>query len=157
MEQNKICNPSISKTLQHELIHLIAAVVLAFGIYIYFSQAFLALWTFAVCMFLDGDHLLDYGLYILKAKKNFSFKEFLSGTYFADWKKFITPLHSWEMVIIFAIIYIFSNMPVFIATSLALAIHYLVDYFTNDVNKKAYFLFYRASHKFAKASIRKDF
>jgi hypothetical protein len=157
MEQSNSCNPSVAKTMRHELVHLVASVVLAFVLGIYFGNYLVGLWAFSLCMFLDGDHLFDYGLYILKTNKNFDLKEFLSGSYFADWKKFITPLHSWEMVIVFAVIYFFSAEPFFIATSLALAIHYFVDYFTNDVNKKAYFLFYRARHKFAKASIRKDF
>ncbi|OGH42981.1 MAG: hypothetical protein A3B53_02990 [Candidatus Levybacteria bacterium RIFCSPLOWO2_01_FULL_42_15] len=112
-------------------------------------------------MFLDADHLFDYFLYLYKHQGGisgllkFSTKEFLSGAYFQKWQKFITPLHAWEIVIIsfllFAVSLPFANY--FIATSLALTSHYIVDYFTNNVNKKAYFITYRAKNKFVKKAI----
>ena len=157
MEQPDNCKPSVAKTMRHELVHLIASIVLAGVLGSYFRNYLVGLWTFALCMFLDGDHLFDYFSYLLKFKKEFSLKEFLSGSYFAEWKKFVVPLHSWEMVLGFALLFLVFKNPFLIATSLALGVHYFVDYFTNDVNKKAYFMLYRAKHNFKKAAIRTDF
>ena len=154
--QSKDCKPSVSKTIRHEIIHLIAALVLTIFITAYYQNGLLGFWTFGLSMFLDGDHLFDYLLYLVKYNKDFSFKEFLSGAYFKEWKKFITPLHSWELVAILAVLYFIFGNPFFIASSLALGIHYFVDYFTNNVNKKAYFILYRASRWFQKTAIRKN-
>jgi hypothetical protein len=157
MEHDQNCKPSVAKTIRHEVVHLVIAVSLSLLFYLYSSDIWLVLWVFGVCMFLDADHLFDYGLYILKTKKKFSLREFLSGEYFAEWKNFITPLHSWEMVILFALLYLFIPNNFLIGTSFALAAHYFVDYFTNSVNKMAYFILYRASYDFKKIAIRKDF
>lgn len=151
------CKPSVSKTMKHELVHFAASVLLAGLIFFVFDNVLLSFFTFAVCMFLDGDHLFDYFLYLFIFKKTFNFTEFLSGSYFAEWKTFIVPLHSWEMFALLAFLYFTTGAPVFIAVSLALAVHYMVDYFTNDVNKKAYFIFFRAQHGFKKSAIKPDF
>lgn len=154
-----VCKPSVAKTMRHEMVHFGAALILSFIIHFYFQNLLLTFWTFALCMLLDGDHLFDYGLYTLKYKKRFSLKEFLSGSYFAEWKKFIMPLHSWELAFVFFILSFVINfqIPFFLASSLAFTVHYTVDYFTNDVNKKAYFILYRAKYKFVKRVIAKDF
>jgi len=104
-------------------------------------------------MFLDADHLFDYFLYLIKYKQKFSLKEFISGSYLLKWQKFITPLHSWEIAIISGLVFTIVSNPIFISIFLALSSHYLVDYFTNDVNKKAYFIIFRAKNKFIKSAI----
>lgn len=155
--QSSNCKPSVAKTMRHELVHFVAAIVLAYLFYFYFENLYLGLWTFAVCMFLDADHLFDYSLYLLKHRQSFNLKEFLSGSYFAKSKKFIVPLHSWELALILAVLYFIFNYPIFISSSVALVVHYFVDYFTNDVNKKAYFIFYRFKYGFYKPAIAKNF
>lgn len=148
------CNPSVSKTLKHEAIHLSFSIALGLLLWILYSDLLVSLYVFGLSFFLDADHLLDYILYLLRDKKDFSLKEFLSGTYFKEWKKFITPLHSWEVVIISLLFfYIFQNQYL-LATGLGLGVHYVLDYFMNDVNKKAYFLLFRAKHLFLKEAIK---
>ena len=153
----EICNPSVSKTLKHETIHFVASLTIAFLIQFLYSNILLSLFTFSLAMFLDADHLFDYFLYLRKYNQKFSLKEFISGSYFLKWQKFITPLHAWEIVIIVLLVhFLWIPYPIFISIALALTSHYFVDYFTNSVNKMAYFLTFRYKNKFEKKAIAKN-
>jgi hypothetical protein len=145
---------SVSKTLQHELIHFIVALLVAIVLYILSRNTIISVFCFSLGMFLDADHLLDYFLYLIQNKSSFSLREFLSGAYFPIWKHFVTPLHAWELVAASLIIFFYTYQYLFLGIAAALASHYVVDYFTNDVNKKAYFFLFRLKNGFAKAAIR---
>lgn len=152
--------PSVSKTLKHEIIHFVVSIGVALFVQIAYSEIFISVFSFALAMFLDADHLFDYMLHLFKSHggflgfRKFSANEFLSGSYFQKWQKFITPLHAWEIAITSILLYFFwLPYPIFMSIALALSSHYLVDYFTNDVNKKAYFITYRAKNKFVKKAI----
>ncbi len=121
----------------------------------YYRDFMYGLCGFAFGMFLDADHLVDYLLYLTKFHRPFQLKEFLSGTYFADWQKFVTPLHSWEIVLGSLIMYTGFGYKISLVTAAALAGHYVVDYLTNDVNPYAYFLAFRARFMFKKAMIKR--
>ncbi len=156
----KVCIPSVSKTLKHELVHLIVSIGVAIFIHVTYGDILVSIFTFALAMFLDADHLFDYCLHLYKNEGGisglfkFSAKEFLSGAYFQKWQKFITPLHAWEIAIGSLLLYFFwLPYPIFMSIALALSSHYLVDYATNDVNKKAYFIMYRAKNGFVKKAI----
>jgi len=153
---NTAASHSVNKTLRHELIHLVVAGFSGLVIYFYSKNLVLGASTFTLSMFLDGDHLVDYSLYLKKFKKSFSFSEFLSGSYFKEWGKFITPFHSWEVAIFGLILFLTSNSHIGFAIFLALTGHYLTDFITNDVNKKAYFLLYRAKNGFKKIAIKRE-
>jgi len=154
MKIGKPCAPSVSKTLFHEGIHFIVTVILSIVIYFISKNILFVLVTFCLGMFLDSDHLVDYFMYLIKFKRKFSTKEFISGSYFSEWKKFITPLHSWEIVLLNVLLYQITNNVIFVAITLALTEHYLIDYLTNDVNKKAYFFLFRLNNKFVKSAIK---
>lgn len=147
--------PSVTKTMKHELYHLAVSLILGFMLARVFDDIWLGLFTLLAGMLLDADHMLDYLLYLLKYRKPFSLKEFLAGSYFPIWKKFITPLHSWELAVAAFIGYFIFAQPYLLGLSLALIGHYIIDYITNDVNKKAYFLLFRLSNSFNKAAIKK--
>ena len=139
----------------HEVFHFMTSLLIALAISLIFTDLLLGLFTFLAGMLLDGDHMLDYMLYLATHKQPFSLKEFLSGTYFPIWKKFITPLHSWELVILCTLLYVITLNPYLLGFAAALAAHYIVDYVTNDVNKKAYFFLFRLAHGFLKAAIKR--
>src|SRR3989344_7186875 len=141
-----ICKPSVSKTLGDEVIHLVASIGVALIVQMTYADILVSVFTFVLAMFLDADHLFDYFLYLFKTENSisgfskFSIKEFLSGAYFQKWQKFITPLHAWEIAIVSLLLYFFwFPYPIFMSIALAFSSHYLVDYATNTVNKKAYF------------------
>lgn len=146
---------SVGKTMKHETYHLGVGIALGLCLSIVFHDWALGVFAFAVGMLVDADHMLDYLLYIFIHKQSFSLKEFLAGSYFPIWKKFITPLHSWELAAAALAGYLWSSDPYMLGFSLALAGHYLVDYVTNDVNRKAYFILFRLGNGFNKAAIKK--
>lgn len=154
------CSPSVEKTLKHEMVHLAVSIGVALFVQVTYFDTMLSVFTLALAMLLDADHLFDYALYLYKSEggifglSKFSIKEFLSGAYFQKWQKFITPLHAWEIAIASLLLYFFwLPYPIFMSIALALSSHYLVDYFTNNVNKKAYFITYRAKNGFVKKAI----
>lgn len=151
----KIKPPSVSKTMKHETFHLGISLILATILSLTFQDIPLGIFTFLAGMLLDGDHMLDYLLYLLTYKKPFSLKEFLSGSYFPIWQKFITPLHAWELVAASVVGYMLTHNPYLLGFGATLTGHYVVDYLTNDVNKKAYFILFRLSNGFNKAAIKK--
>lgn len=152
---NSVKPPSVSKTAHNKLVTLIAAAIMATLITIQLQSVQMGVIAFIVCFLLDLDHLVDYLLYIKKFNKRFDFKEFLSGTYFIEWKKFITPGHSWELVLIFMLMYAQYGYKIAIVLAVSLTTHYVVDYITNDVNRVAYFFLYRMQYGFAKTSIKR--
>lgn len=153
----ELCVPSVGKTLCHELFHLVAAGLLATVAWFSSGQITIAAITFATCFFLDLDHVVDYGAYLIKFRQSFSVRQFLSGSYFSQWQKFVTPLHSWELVVMLIVIgsSMQTALPFYIAA--ALAVHYLIDYLTNPVNIWAYWFIYRASHRWYKPAIARGF
>lgn len=130
-------------TFRNELIHFLVCVglSLAFAPQLGVLNSFLVIFAFG--FFLDLDHLFDYGFYLSRRKKKFKISEFLSGQHFAESHKMFVFLHSWELVILLWIPYLYFGQIAFWAASLALLSHLIVDQFTNQVAPPAYFLFYR--------------
>lgn len=148
---------TVETTLHNEIYHLAASFIAAFFIYLVSFNELLAIFTFLLGFFMDADHLVDYLSYLIKFKKPFVLKEFMSGTYFAEWKKFITPMHSYEIVIISFLLFLITANFLFLSITLAVLQHVVVDYYSNYVNMYAYSFIYRLKNKFVKASIRKDY
>lgn len=147
--------PSVSKTAHNKLITFIAALVMATLVTIQLQSVQMGIIALFVCVLLDLDHLVDYFLYLKRDRKRFNLNEFLSGTYFIEWKKFITPGHSWELVLIFMLMYAQYGYKLAIVLAVSLTTHYVIDYITNDVNRVAYFFLYRMQYGFAKTSIKR--
>lgn len=152
-----MCVSSVGKTLRHEVLHLLAALVLSLAAWYVSADRVTVIATFAACFFLDADHAIDYIAYIIKFRQPFSVGKFLSGSYFVQWQKFITPLHSWELVVVLIITGALTHnqLPLWLAG--ALATHYVLDYLTNPVNGWAYWLIYRGAHRWYKPAIARGF
>jgi len=153
----ELCVSSVGKTLRHELLHLIAAGLLGVVVWSISKNTAVILITFAVCFFLDLDHLVDYLSYLIKFRRQVVIAEFFSGSYFEQWRKFITPLHSWELVIAAIVAGAVTQSTWPLCVALALAVHYLMDYITNPVNVWAYWFIYRARHRWHKPAIARGF
>lgn len=149
--------PSVGKTLRHEAWHLLAAVALGVVVWWVSQNTVSGLIAAAVCFFLDADHGVDYLGYLIKFRRRFVLAEFLSGSYFAEWQKFITPLHSWELVIGLVAAGMIGHWTWPVGAAVGLAVHYLIDYLTNPVNGWAYWLSYRAKHGWYKPAIARGF
>lgn len=82
--------------LFHESIHIIFTTVLSLFLYYKFKNWKLVLVAFFVVIFLDIDHLLDYGLYEIKTGI-FTFP--FATDYFHGSQKVLVLLHGWELSI----------------------------------------------------------
>jgi len=130
-----------------ELIHLFTALIL----FLLFSNFFgisVGLLAFLGAFLIDGDHMFDYFVYILKTKDPFNFKRFFQANYFDETGKIFVLLHSWELVVAFVALYFVSFSAVFLVLGVSILVHLIVDQFTNHVNLLAYFLTWRAINKF---------
>ena len=130
-----------------ERIHFFTALVL----FLLFSSLFgfsIGLLAFLGAFLIDGDHMFDYFVYILKTKKSFSLKGFFQANYFDETGKIFVPLHSWELAMALAASYFISFSTVFLVLGISILVHLIVDQFTNHVNPLAYFLVWRAVNKF---------
>ena len=130
-----------------EFIHFFTALVL----FLLFSSLFgfsIGLLAFLGAFLIDGDHMFDYFVYILKTKKSFSLKRFFQANYFDETGKIFVLLHSWELAMALAASYFISFSTVFLVLGVSILVHLIVDQFTNHVNLLAYFLTWRAINKF---------
>ena len=131
-----------------ELIHFFTALVL----FLLFSSLFgfsIGLLAFLGAFLIDGDHMFDYFVYILKTKKSFSLKRFFQANYFDETGKIFVPLHSWELAAVLMALYFVSFSAVFLVLGVSMLVHLVVDQFTNHVDPLAYFLVWRAVNKFS--------
>jgi len=131
-----------------ELIHFFTALILFF-MFSYFFGISVGLLSFLGAFLVDGDHMFDYLICILKTKKPFSFKRFFEANYFDETGKIFIPLHSWELGCGLIISYFMFSLPIFIVLGISLVIHLIVDQLTNRVKFLAYFLIWRVLNKFS--------
>jgi hypothetical protein len=100
--------------------------------------------------FIDLDHLFDYFLY---AGFRFDLIEFLTGGYFAITQKVFVPLHSWELVAVIGIFWLFIEDKCKYSWVLFLFIGYFVhlafDVYSNSFSWESYFLFNRMKYDFS--------
>lgn len=144
---------SVGKTLRNEALHLLASIVVCAGFYWHSGDVFATLALFLVAMLLDVDHLVDYGLYLLQSRETPRIGEFISGVYFKKWQRFVCPLHAWELVVILLILWTTQSHIIFLGLAIGLVVHLVLDYWTNTVNRVAYFFSFRLYHGFLKPAI----
>lgn len=133
---------------RNELLHFLVSLGLAivFTPQLGFVSAFIIVFTSG--FFLDIDHLFDYGLYLKKRNKKFRVSEFLSGQHFTQSHRMFVFLHSWELVILLWLPYLYFKEIGFWAASLALLSHLIVDQFTNNIPRYFYSLTFRYLNNF---------
>ena len=135
-----------------EIIHFFAALILflVFSRFFGISTGLLALLG---AFLIDGDHMFDYIVCILKTKEPFSFKRFFEANYFDETGKIFVPLHSWELAVALLALYFVSSSAVFLVLGTSIFVHLIVDQFTNHVNLLAYFLVWRILNKFSARAV----
>lgn len=128
--------------LKNESIHFLFSLVLALSFFTSMSPFLSLLLSFSLGFFIDLDHLLDYGLYLIEKKRKFSFKQFVSGSYFTKCP-FFTPLHSWELCVILFIVYFLTINPYVLLAGISLLFHLFIDQLTNNIAPLHGILLYR--------------
>lgn len=122
--------------------HFSVAVICSAALFFKFhSLAYAAVFA-AGSIFIDLDHFIDYFLY----RNKFSLSHFVNSAYLKSGKSYIF-LHSWELVIILALIAGLTGSALLTVFSLSLVIHLCID----NVQRRRplfYFLIYRMINKF---------
>jgi hypothetical protein len=145
----------------HELTHVVLSVLVGTIIWQRLHTNISVFFAAFIGGFLiDLDHLLDYFL-AFGAKFNLTY--FLKGYAFLKTDKIYVFFHSWELVIIFFLLFLLlsnNSFPTFkpsnlrtiqillFSFSLSLFLHLSVDAFTNNMKPQSYFLLYRVHTNF---------
>ncbi len=129
--------------VQHELIHLVVAIFLAYLIFTWSHSKRAVIICLTYSIFIDLDHLFDFFLY--NKGLSFDIALFFSSNFFLANGKVYVPLHGWEYAIILLILGIFIKKyrDIYVALSLAIIGHLLVDQFCYGMTPFKYFLVYR--------------
>ena len=100
-------------------------------------------------VFIDLDHFLDH---FLTFGFHFNYDYFIRGEYFLRTGKTYIVFHGFEYVIILGILSIFlqdkKKKMIFIALTLAMFFHLIVDILLFSIPIKNYFILYRIFHDF---------
>lgn len=139
---------ALKELLVHEFFHFLVAVLYGCLVYLYTEQLFSAFLVTAVAFFLDGDHLLDYQMYLREKRQKFGFGEFLSGCYFKKTGKIYIFLHSFELAFILTLSGLIFDASLLVYIAFAMVLHMCVDLMTNKVHLMSYFLIYRYTNNF---------
>lgn len=132
----------MSKTTKDEIVHLLTCLILAIIFSRWLPLVLSFATSFSLGFFIDLDHLVDYSVYLLQNKKQFSPRQFLSGSYMTVCP-FLAPLHSWELAFILFFAFIFWGLPLLLLFCLSLLAHLIIDQATNNISLLHNFLLYR--------------
>ena len=100
---------------------------------------------------IDIDHLVDFAYFLLHRKPSKAdHSMFTTGAYFRLNGKVIVPLHSWELVLLWALAWSWAgDFGTAVAGSVAWVAHLLLDQFSYRVTPLGYLFSYRAKRRFA--------
>lgn len=126
-----------------EIIHFFVSTIIVILFWNSVPASLLLFFVYGITVFVDTDHLLDYGLYLYKSRKKPSLTYFLTGKYFKDSNCLYILFHSWEIPIVLFVLYFLTNNVIFLVIACSFTGHYIVDYCTNFVRPESYFFFFR--------------
>ena len=136
--------------LKDEFIHLTLSIIAGLIIYAFTGNA----WVFGLAVLsgfaIDGDHLIDYFIYLIGKKKKFSLAEFFKAHYFDEQGKVYLFLHGFEYAAVLIILGFFiSNLNwLFWPLGLSLIFHLIYDTISNKPIWPTYFISFRISKNF---------
>jgi len=95
---------------------------------------------------IDLDHFVDFWH---DHRKLFNIKGLVRASYSGNYRHFIVPLHSYEILILFVILYTLGlRSLIFVGIALGFTLHLLMDQAQAEFNSKTLFLLYRVKNKF---------
>lgn len=112
----------------------------------------LLIYGLGITLLIDLDHLFDY---LLSYGLVINLPLMLSGEYFRTSGKIYIPLHSWELVVVLLVGYLFAKIKIKnnykvkqlpIVSSLAISVHLVFDILYYGFNPLVYFAIYRILH-----------
>lgn len=102
---------------------------------------------------IDADHLVDFTYFLMRRRSgSFDLSMVTTGAYFKLSGKVIVPLHSWELVFLWTVIWAgLGYSAIAITGAVAWTVHLLHDQFSYRVTPLGYLFSYRAKRHFAHA------
>jgi len=128
--------------------HIAASVVVSTALYFTFHSMAAAVSSCLAGILIDLDHIPDY-IYSF-GWKGFCYKDFESVCRHGKNKKFFLVLHSYELLLIFLTISLFTKNAVWLGIFVGFTQHILLDQVSNSVYRFSYFFFFRLKGNFAK-------
>lgn len=104
--------------------------------------------------FVDGDHMVEYLIYLGNSGRDFSVEGFFSSDYFSGNGMIMVLGHAWEWVVILLCVYWFNEnrkavWPKYaLLAGVVLAGHLVTDQITNMTSPLFYFILYRIVNGF---------
>lgn len=125
--------------------HIAISVPVSLGVFYFTKSIFYFLFSLAIGILLDTDHIFDY----IAEEKKFDLKHMFIKSYLGDFKKIYLFLHAYEYVpVAFFLGYYFNNMTFALVFSVSYLFHLIPDQFFNRTKPLGYFLIYRILVKF---------
>lgn len=131
--------------------HLVISTVIADGSYLTTNSPVIALSSLGIGVLIDGDHLFDYGCYLIykKGKQLPNPTQFLSCSYMEEIRKTFLPFHSYELLlVILAICLTLFSVPLAIWSAISFSVHLLTDQISHRPHPLCYFLTFRIMKRF---------
>lgn len=144
----------------HELVHLLISLAIGFLVWRKYKEplpAFVAALLGGI--YIDADHLFDY---YLAFGFNFNLSYFLNSYQFSVSRKIYVPFHAWEWVILLLVLIVILErryyrhrakvlkylLSFFLALTLGIYSHLIIDTVTNDTTLPGYSIIYRVINNF---------
>ncbi|MCB4792244.1 MAG: hypothetical protein LHV68_10215 [Elusimicrobia bacterium] len=122
--------------------HLIVSSVFSSGVYVITKSPVISVSSFVAGIFLDLDHLIDYWR---QYPGSLDVRHFIEVCDKYRIKVLTLFLHSYELLIVFAVVVYLTKSPLLLGLSLGLAQHIFLDTIGNNLteNSLSYFFIYR--------------
>ncbi|MFH1201369.1 MAG: hypothetical protein V1674_00550 [Candidatus Omnitrophota bacterium] len=134
--------------------HIIITLPFSAAIYLYFNSLGSALILFFSGILIDLDHILDYRL---NGRYRANLKEFYLFCLEKQFDRIFLIFHSLDVILfLWILITVFKLNIYWIALTVGLSLHIILDLLTNGVYPPAYFLVYRMIKDFKKESMFKE-
>ena len=126
-------------------VHLPVAAVIAAGTYLLSKSAEMSISCFLAGILIDLDHVFDY--FVCEGIK-FNIKDFFDKCYRTELKKYYLFLHSYEFILIVAVILYLTKSKIFLGVFIGITTHFLLDVFRSPKYFFIYSFFYRLNCNF---------
>jgi hypothetical protein len=125
--------------------HIAVSVPVSLGVFYFTRSIFYFLFSLAIGVLVDIDHIFDY----IAEEKKFDLKHLFIKSYLGDFKKIYLFFHAYEYVPLAIFLgYYFKNMTFAFVFVISYLIHLIFDQFSNRTKPLGYFLIYRIFVKF---------
>jgi len=126
--------------------HIPISAVVSTAVYFISGSKEISLISFFSGIFIDLDHIFDY--FYCEGKIKFDIKDFFYKCNSHKIKKYIFFLHSFELLVLLAILFYFFPSKILVGILIGFSTHIFTDAFYRPKYFFRYFLIYRAKHNF---------